>query len=128
MSEPLTLSRQYTAKDFTALRAFVQRIAPATIARMYFDPDEDPHAATPSGMERYLREMLDALVALAIEHGSPVLASHLKGSLRKHGSAKLTAVTLKMVEDAAKLAVATPAAEHGIGMWFRPMVGRYLKQ
>ncbi|MBN3808544.1 site-specific integrase [Paraburkholderia sp. Ac-20347] len=127
MAEKLDLQRQYTAKDFAALRAFVQRLPPAVIARTYFNEDDDPHAATPGAMERYLRDMLAALVALAIEHGSPVLADHLKASIRKHGSAKLTAASLKMVEDAARLAVAKPAAAHGIGMWFRPMVARYLK-
>lgn len=79
-------------------------------------------------MERYLREMRDALVELAIEHGSTVLADHLKASVRRHGSARLTAVSLKMVEEAAKLAVAVPAASHLVGMWFRPMVSRHLKQ
>ncbi len=78
-------------------------------------------------MERYLRDMLSTLVDMAIEHGSPVLADHLKASIRKHGSARLTAASLKMVEDAARLAVSQPAAGHGIGLWFRPMVARYLK-
>ena len=39
--------RTYTRADFTALRAFVQQIPPATIARLYYDPDVAPHAATP---------------------------------------------------------------------------------
>jgi hypothetical protein len=96
MSEQLDLQRQFTAKDFAALRAFVQRLPPAVIARTYYDPNEDPHAATPGAMERYLRDMLAVLVDLAIEHGSPVLADHLKASIKKHGSARLTAVSLKM--------------------------------
>lgn len=127
MAETLHLQRQYTSKDFAALRAFVQRLPPAVIARTYFNEDDDPHAATPGAMERYLRDMLATLVGLAIEHGSPVLADHLKASIRKHGSARLTTASLKMVEDAARLAVSRPAASHGIGMWFRPMVARYLK-
>ncbi|MBB3261282.1 site-specific integrase [Paraburkholderia sp. WP4_3_2] len=127
MSEKLDLQRQYTAKDFAALRAFVQRLPPAVIARTYFNEDDDPHAATPGAMERYLRDMLATLVDMAIEYGSPVLADHLKASIKKHGSARLTAASLKMVEEAARLAVSQPAAAHGIGMWFRPMVARYLK-
>lgn len=51
-------------------------------------------------MERYLRTMRDDLVQLALRHGSPVLADHLKASIRQHGSAKLTAMTLRMVEQA----------------------------
>jgi hypothetical protein len=30
--------RTYTRTDFTALRAFVQRLPAATIARLYYDP------------------------------------------------------------------------------------------
>jgi integrase len=67
------------------------------------------------------------LVDLAIEHGSPVLADHLKASARAHGSARLTSVSLKMVEQAVALAVAQPAATHPVGMWFRPLVTLRLK-
>jgi hypothetical protein len=91
--------------------------------------DDDAHASTPGAMmEHCLRAILDTLVKLAIEHGSPVLADHLKASIRRHGSARLTAVSLKMSEQATQLAVAVPAATHGIGMWFRPMVARYLRE
>jgi hypothetical protein len=54
LTEKPTTERGYTTKDFTALRAYVQRIAPAVIARTYYDPDEDAHAATPGAMERHL--------------------------------------------------------------------------
>ena len=67
--EKLTLERGYTTKDFTALRAYVQRIPPAVIARTYYDPDDDSHAATPGAMERHLNTMLDTLVTLALAHG-----------------------------------------------------------
>jgi hypothetical protein len=77
-------------------------------------------------MARYLRTMRDELVQLALLHGSSVLADHLKASIRQHGSAKLTAVTLRMVEQAAQLAVATPALAHGVGQWFRPLIARQL--
>ena len=52
--ETLTVERRYTIKDFTALRAYVQRIPPAVIARAYYDPHEDLHAATPGAMEPHL--------------------------------------------------------------------------
>jgi hypothetical protein len=80
----------------------VQRIAPAVIARTYYDPDEDAHAATPGAMERYLNTMLDALVALALAHGSTALADHLRASIRQHGRPLLTAVTFRMVTEAAQ--------------------------
>jgi hypothetical protein len=104
----------------------VQRIDAATIARRYFDPDLTPHAKTPDTLDRYLRTMLDDLVQLALRHGSAVLASHLKASIKQHGSAKLTAVTLRMVEQASTLAAAVPAPDHGLGLWFRPLVTKRL--
>jgi len=42
------------------LRAFVQRIPAAAIARSYYDLDEDPRAATLAKRARYLRTLLDA--------------------------------------------------------------------
>ncbi|KDR27143.1 site-specific integrase [Caballeronia zhejiangensis] len=127
LTERLTLERGYTTKDFTALRAYVQRIAPAVIARSYYDPDEDPHAATPGAMERHLTTMLDALVALALAHGSAALAEHLRASIRRHGQPKLTAVTFRMVTEAAQLAALPPHPDHPIGAWLRPRVARRLK-
>ncbi|MFP3588494.1 site-specific integrase [Paraburkholderia sp. SIMBA_055] len=126
-SLPITLTRAYSRTDFTALRAFVQRVPPATIARLYFSEDSDGNAPTAGWVSTYLRQMQADLVDLAIEHGSPVLADHLKASARAHGSARLTSVTLKMVEQAAALAVARPDARHPVGMWFRPLVSLRLK-
>ncbi|MDR5785225.1 site-specific integrase [Caballeronia sp. LP003] len=123
----VAIPRGFTSKDFTALRAYVQRIAPAIIARTYYDPDEDPHAATPAAMERYLNSMLDTLVQLALAHGSTALAEHLRASIKQHGQPKLTAVTFRMVTEAAQLAAAAPHADHAIGAWLRPRIARRLK-
>jgi integrase/recombinase XerD len=109
--------RSYTRTDFAALRAQVQRVPLPTIARLYFDSDTTPYHEDPAQLERHLRAMRDDLVHLATLHGSPVLADHLKASVRQHGSAKLTAVTLRMVEDASRLAVAVPLATHPVGLW-----------
>ncbi len=126
--QTLTLSppQTYTRTDFTELRAFVQRIEPAQTRRLYYDAESAPHAATPGAMADYLRAMRDELVRLAILNGSRVLADHLKDSIRKHGSAKLTVVSLRMVEQAAQLAVGTPRPSHGVGLWFRPLIARRL--
>ncbi|WP_157664016.1 phage integrase family protein [Burkholderia ubonensis] len=67
------------------------------------------------------------VVALALEHVSPVLAEHLKASAKKHGSARLASMSLKKVEQAAQLAVANPEATHAVGMWFRPLIAGCLK-
>jgi hypothetical protein len=72
--------------------------------------------------------MFDTIVKHTLEHGSPVLVDHLKTSIRRHGSAGLTTVSLKMVEQAAQLAIAVPAASQSVGMWSRPMVSRHLRE
>ncbi|WP_327384313.1 site-specific integrase [Caballeronia choica] len=105
----------------------MERIAPAVIARTYYDPDADPHAASPGAMERHLARMLDTLVQLAIAHGSTVLADHLRASIKQHGQPKLTAVTFRMVTEAAQLAALPPHPDHAIGAWLRPRVARRLK-
>ncbi|MDR5769664.1 phage integrase family protein [Caballeronia sp. LZ028] len=124
--ETVDIPRGFTTKDFTALRAYMQRIQPAIIARTYYDPDEDPHAATPGAMERYLTGMLDTLVQLALAHGSTALPEHLRASIRQHGQPKLTAVTFRMVTEAAQLAAAAPHPDHAIGAWLRPRLARRL--
>ncbi|MGF6641689.1 hypothetical protein [Paraburkholderia sp. MM6662-R1] len=107
--------RSDTRTDFAALRVCVQRVPPLTIPRLYFDP-EAPPAASSEAIERYLKPMRADLVRLALLHGSSVLADHLEQSIRRHGSAKLTAVGLRMVEQASKPAAATPAAAHAVGL------------
>jgi integrase len=118
--------RTYTRTDFTALRAFVQRLPVATIARLYYDPERSPHAASADAMERFLGTMRDDLVHLALLHGSSVLADHLKASIRQHGSAKLTSMTLRMVEQASTLAAAAPLMTHPVHLWFRPLIAQRL--
>ncbi|MFM0051558.1 phage integrase family protein [Caballeronia grimmiae] len=126
--QTVTKSRAvYTRNHFAALRAFVQRVPASTITRLYFSEDGDGNEATPGWVESFLRRMQAELVELALEYGSSVLADHLKSSAKAHGSARLTAVTLKMVEQAAIMAVARPEPSHGVGMWFRPLVAQRLK-
>ncbi|MGV7241675.1 phage integrase family protein [Caballeronia sp. M23-90] len=130
-AQQLTLPtpRTYTRTDFAALRAFVQHIAPSVIAHRYYDPDDrkvSPQAVSTDAMERFLRNMLEDLVQLALRNGSAALAAHLKASIKQHGSAKLTAVTLRMVEQASTLAAASPSADHHVGLWLRPLVTKRL--
>jgi integrase len=70
--------------------------------------------------------MLDDLVQLALRNGSAALATHLRASIKQHGSAKLTSVTLRMVEQASTLAAAAPSLDHPVGLWFRPLVTKRL--
>jgi hypothetical protein len=128
MAGNLTLTYGYTAKDLAAVHAYLQRVAPAIIARTCYDGDEDSFASTPSAMEWRLRTMLDGLTKVAIEQGSPALAEYLRSSIKKHGEPKLTAVTFRMVTEASAPPAASPAASHSIGRWFRPRVASRLKR
>jgi hypothetical protein len=97
----------------------------ATIARLYYEPELAPHAATPEAMDRYLRTMRDELVTLALRHGSSVLADHLKNSIRQHGSAKLTAVTLRWLNRRRRWRPPSrPQVTPPVHLWFRPLVAR----
>ncbi|WP_311767237.1 IS1096 element passenger TnpR family protein [Burkholderia stagnalis] len=116
----------YTRTDFAALRARIQGIPAATIARRFYDVEDSAVPAEADSVERHLATMRDALVRLALLNGSAALADHLRASMRQHGEAKLTALTLRMVEDAAKLAAAAPAADHALALWFRPLVAQHL--
>ncbi|MFM0197968.1 hypothetical protein [Paraburkholderia strydomiana] len=51
-SLPLPPPRTCTRTDFTALRALVPRLPAAAIARLCYDPELAPHAATPEAMDR----------------------------------------------------------------------------
>jgi len=127
-TEQLTLPppRTYTRSDFAALRAWVQRVPLPAIAAHYYDADTTPYEDEPAMLERHLKTMRDDLVHLALLNGSSALAEHLKSSIRQHGHARLTAVSLKMVEAAAQLAAAAPAADHAVSLWFRPPIARRL--
>ncbi|CAE6820893.1 Tyrosine recombinase XerC [Paraburkholderia aspalathi] len=118
--------RTYSRTEFAALRARVQGVPVGKIAQLYFDSDTSPYPDEPEQLERFLRTMRDDLVQLAILHGSPVLADHLRASIAKHGSARLARASLQMVEQASRLAVAAPQAGHAVGLWFRPLIARHL--
>ncbi|MCM2485620.1 integrase, partial [Burkholderia glumae] len=117
--------RTYSRTEFTALRARVKGLPIATIARLYFDPEE--HEVL--DVERLLRTMRDDLVSIALREGSSVLVEHLQASIRKYGEPRLTPVSLQMIELAAgSWAKAAPAANHAVARWFRPLVAQRLAE
>ena len=119
----LPAPRTYSRTEFTALRARVKGLSIATIARAYFDAE----TIEPLDVERLLRTMRDDLVALALREGSSVLVSHLQASIAKHGEARLTPVTLQLIEEAAgQWATARPAMDHPLARWFRPLIAERL--
>ncbi|RKE23742.1 diguanylate cyclase (GGDEF)-like protein [Paraburkholderia sp. BL23I1N1] len=63
--------------------ARVQGVPLQTIARLYSDPESSPQAATAEFLERYLRDMRDELVRLAMISVSPALADHLREAVER---------------------------------------------
>ncbi len=87
----MRLAGPHVALSSALIRAFVQRVPAATVGRLYFGEDEGGHTPSPAAIERCLLDIQADLVNLALEHGSSVLAEHLKASARKLGSARLSA-------------------------------------
>ncbi|KWN05586.1 hypothetical protein WT83_28900 [Burkholderia territorii] len=121
-AEQLTLTAPYTRSDFAALRAWVQRVPLSALAVRYDDPDTTPYEDALATLERHLKMMRDDLVHLALLNSTSALAEHLKTSICQHGHARLTAISLKMVEAAGPLAAAAPAADHAVSLCFRPPI------
>ncbi|KWO61111.1 site-specific integrase [Burkholderia territorii] len=115
--------RTYSRTEFTALRARVKGLPLETIERLYFDRDADDRI----DVAQLLRTMRDDLVAAALRDGSPVLQSHLQAAIDKYGEPRLTPVSLQLIEQVAGAwAAATPAADHPVGRWFRPLIAARL--
>lgn len=103
----------YTRTDYTALRAFAQRIPIQAIADRYYSEDS-PQVEI--GLERFLIGMRDDLIERAIEH-NPHFAEALKGA-RQGGT--LTVKALDILFKAADAPKAVPQATDPISKWFRP--------
>jgi integrase/recombinase XerD len=107
------------------MRAFVQRVPPATIVWLYFDPGTAQHAASADALERYLRTMRDDLVHLVTLHSSPVLARPPEGV---DPAARNSLPSRCGWSSRSRLAAAAPIAGHAAGMWFRPLIARRLAE
>lgn len=90
---------QYDERNIDLLSSFDRQGSrrSARVRAAHFGGDDRPHllrpgrrpvAETPAAMEQHLRGVLDTLVALAIEHGSPAFAEYLRASIKKTRYAK----------------------------------------
>ena len=110
---------RYSRTDFTALRAWVQRIPPEKVARLYYS-DEAPQVA--HGMEKFLTAMRRDLIERAII-ANPRLAQAL--SQARSGGA-ITAGILDILIKAADAKPSAPSPADHIGQWLRSKVARQL--
>jgi site-specific recombinase XerD len=103
----------YTRADYTAIRAYVQRVPIHIIADRYYS-EESPQLK--NGLERFLIDMRDDLVERAVEH-NPHFSEVLKGA-RQGGN--MTVKALEILIKAADAPKAIPQLADPISMWFRP--------
>lgn len=103
----------YTRADYTAMRAYVQRVPVQIIADRYYT-DDSPQLK--NGLERFLIDMRNDLLERASEN-NPHFAEILK-SARQGGT--MTVKALNILVKAADAPKAVPQLADSISMWFRP--------
>jgi site-specific recombinase XerD len=110
---------RYSRTDFTALRAWVQRISPDRIAKLYYT-EEAPQVLC--GMEKFLTSMRHDLIERAIV-ANPRLADALS---RARAGGAITSSILDILIKAADAKPSPPSPDDHIGQWFRSKVARQL--
>ena len=110
----------YNRTDYTALRAFVQKVPIQRIADLYYQ-DDSPQVQ--QGLERFLIHMRDELVERAIGH-NPAFADILQNA-RRGGTISVKA--LAILVQAADLPEPVPMPDDAIGRWFRPRLTAALR-
>lgn len=109
----------YTRVDFTALRAWVQRIPIHTIADLYYNR-EAPQVK--NGLENFLSSMRDDLIDRA-SAANPFIANTLRAA-RQGGT--VTVAALKIIFEASNAKPGIPEASDHLAQWFRPRVAKAL--
>ena len=112
--------KTYTRADFTALRAWLQRIPLEVIARQYYD-DEAPQVA--QGLERFLVTMREDLIERAIV-ANPQLAAGLANARK---TAHISAGIMDVLVKAAGMKPRPPRLDDAIGQHLRPKVASAFK-
>ena len=110
----------YNRTDYTALRAYVQKLPVQRIADLYYQEDSPQ---VQYGLERFLIRMRDDLVGRAIGH-NPALADILQNA-RRGGT--ITTKALSILVQAADIPEPVPAPADAVGRWFRPRLTAALR-
>ncbi len=109
----------FTRADFTALRAWVQRVPLDRIAHLYYAEDA-PQVL--NGLEKHLTAMRHDLIERAV-FANPKLADAL-AKARQGGP--ITAGILDLLVKAADAKPSPPKSTHLCAQWFRPSTARAL--
>jgi site-specific recombinase XerD len=110
---------RYSRTDFTALRAWVQRVRPEKVAQLYYS-EEAPQVV--HGMEKFLTAMRHDLIERAIV-ANPRLADALS---RARSGGAITTGILDILIKAADAKPSPPSPSDHIGQWLRSKVARQL--
>jgi integrase len=124
-SDVLLPSMQFTRVDFTALRAWLNRLPLHQISSLYYHEDDlvDLDCATDGKLQRRLEELRDRLVECAIEH-NPHLAELLRNARR---SGTWSGKLVNFLLQAADAQLSQPKRSDPVSAWFRPIVAQPLR-
>lgn len=115
----------YTRADFTALRAYLNRIPVAHIAERYYD--EETLAAlgcfAPADLQRRLEDMRDTLMGRVMD-SNPHAAEGLRTARRLHVWSR---AAIDFLVRAADADTTRPKRQDPVSAWFKPRVAVHLK-
>ncbi|MYM92761.1 phage integrase family protein [Duganella vulcania] len=110
----------YTRADYTALRAYVQRVPVQTIASLYYSEDSPQ---VEQGLERFLLDMRTDLIERCIEN-NPAAAQALQHA---RAGGQITLAALEILIRVADVPQAVPKRSDPIAQWVRPKTANALK-
>lgn len=124
-SDIISTQPHYTRADFTALRAFLNKLPVDTIASLYYDEDdlEERGLATTHQLSRYLEGMRDDLMQRATD-ANPELAESLRRARQNYLWSKLA---ISHLVQAADLEASQPQRADPVSQWLKPIAARQLK-
>lgn len=118
-------SMQFTRVDFTALRAWLNRLPLHQISSLYYHEDDlvDLDCETDGKLQRRLEELRDRLVERAIVH-NPHIAELLRNA--RH-SGTWSGKLINFLVQAADTRLSQPKRSDPVSAWFRPLVASPLR-
>lgn len=121
-SDPIEKQRNYTRSDFTALRAYLNRIPSHTILDLYYSYDDQDRLGleSPRALASFLDTMRDDLVT-RLSNTNPGMAKILAEARNRGVWSKLAVDYLVQAADEAQT---RPKPSDSITQWFRPVTAR----
>lgn len=116
----------YTRVDFTALRAWFNRLPPLSILDLYYPEDDQEQLGLESAadLEARLIQMRDTLIQRAVDH-NPHLAEAMANARRHNNWSKLA---IDHLVKAADSDISRPRPDDSVSAWFKPVVASRLKE